>query len=212
MPIFARDGRTVLFVHVPKTGGTSVERLFVRSGWEMTHRATARTDPATFHTMRCSPQHYHGAMLEQMFRVDRFDAVFLITRDPVPRFRSEYVMRNAKDPRTDAASVEQWAEAMLDRYAADPFVLDNHLRPQADYLVEGATVYRLEDGLEAMVADLNARHGLELRTKVPRSLHSNKRAGISSSEVEVSPALTARLAELYRVDYERFGYPVPPTA
>jgi hypothetical protein len=31
--VFRRDDKRVLFVHVPKTGGTSVEELFRRRGW-----------------------------------------------------------------------------------------------------------------------------------------------------------------------------------
>jgi hypothetical protein len=34
VPVMIKDGRSVLFIHIPKTGGTSVERLFKKSGWE----------------------------------------------------------------------------------------------------------------------------------------------------------------------------------
>ena len=58
------------------------------------------------------------------------------------------------------------------------------------------------------------RHGedacdLGLRTEVPRSIDSARRAGVPSSAVEVPPALTARLTDFYRTDYEAFGYPLP---
>ncbi|WP_182525555.1 sulfotransferase family 2 domain-containing protein [Nocardioides dongkuii] len=209
MPIFLRDGRAVLFVHVPKTGGTTIERLFTRSGWKMRYRATARTQPEVFPFLRCSPQHYHAAVLEEMFVPERFETTFLLTRDPVARFRSEYVMRNTRDPRTDAASVEQWADRALDRYRDDAYAFDNHLRPQSEFRVRGAEVYRLEDGMEAVVADLNERFGLGLDSEIPHSFHSAQRAGVASADVEVSPALTARLTDFYRTDYEAFGYPMP---
>ena len=212
MPIFTRDDRRVLFVHVPKTGGTSIERHFTAADWTMHHRSTPKKQPALFPAYRCSPQHWHGALLSELFRLDRFEARFLVVRDPIARFRSEYVMRNTADPRTDAASVEAWAERALKRYAANPYVHDNHLRPQSEFLVEDCEVYRLEDGLEAAVADLNTRFDLGLGPQVPRSFHSEKRAGVSSSDVEISPGLAERLADFYRSDYDRFGYPLPGAA
>lgn len=209
MPIFLKEGRSVLFVHVPKTGGTSIERLFTRSGWKMRYRATARSHPGQFPLLRCSPQHYHGALLESLFHLDRFELTFLLTRDPVARFRSEYLMRNTRDPRTDAASVEAWANRFLDRYRTDPFVFDNHLRPQAEFSVPGSIAYRLEDGMDSVVADLNTRFDLGLDAEIPQSLHSAERAGVSSSAVEVSDSLRERLTDFYRIDYDRFGYPLP---
>ena len=38
MPVFRQDGRAVLFVHVPKAGGSSLERLFAKSGWTTGYR------------------------------------------------------------------------------------------------------------------------------------------------------------------------------
>ena len=38
MPVFRQDGRAVLFVHVPKAGGSTLERLFAKSGWTTGYR------------------------------------------------------------------------------------------------------------------------------------------------------------------------------
>ena len=206
MPIFVKDGRAVLFAHVPKTGGTSIERLFRRAGWETHLRATRRSDPALFPVLRCSPQHYHATILQELVAVERLDLTFLVTRHPLDRFRSEYVMRNIADPRTDAESVERWAHRAFGAYRANPFVHDNHLRPQWEFEVPGARTYRLEEGLGAVVADLNERYGLGLDTDIPHSSHSKKRSGPPSSAVQVSPAVAELLASFYEDDFTRFGY------
>lgn len=209
MPIFVRDGRSVLFVHVPKTGGTSIERLFLRAGWEMHLRALRRTDPELFPLLRCAPQHYHAAMLDELLDLERLDLAFMVTRDPLARLRSEYVMRNSADLKVDEGSVERWTRRVLSEYQGDPFLLDNHLRPQHEFQLPGATTYRLEDGLNAVVADLNTTYDLGLDTTVPHSFRSTRRTGVSSTAVEVSPAAASLITDFYRNDFERFGYEPP---
>lgn len=209
MPIFLREGRAVLFAHVPKTGGTSIERLFRRAGWETHFRTTRRSDPTLFPVLRCSPQHYHASLLQELVAVERLDLAFLVTRHPLDRFRSEYVMRNVADPRTDAASVERWAARAFGAYRTNAFVYDNHLRPQREFEVPGARTYRLEDGLGAVVADLNERYDLGLDTDIPYSSHSRRRSAPPSSTVEVSPAVAELVATFYQEDFTRFGYSPP---
>ena len=206
VPVFTKDDRSVLFVHIPKAAGSTLERMFVRSGWQMALRETRRTQPAVMALRRCSPQHYHAALLQEMFDVDRFDAVFTVTREPVSRFRSEYLMRNRADPRTDAASVEAWADEVLARRELDPYVLDNHLRPQHEFLLPQGRVYRLEDGLEDAVADLNERFDLELTPSVLQANRSVQRAGVSSTAIELSARLDATVRSLYAEDFARLGY------
>lgn len=200
----------MLFVHVPKAGGTSMERMFRRSGWKMRFHATRKTEPALMAVRRCSPQHYHAELLTQVLAINRFDETFVVVRDPIARFRSEYMMRtrarHPDGPPVDGASVEAWADQALTRYAGDPFAFDNHLRPQVEFLLPGASVHRLEDGLEAVAADLGARLGEEIVTDVPRGQDSRERSGRNSSDVELTPALEARLREFYAEDFARFGY------
>lgn len=206
MPVLLKDGRSVLFVHVPKTGGSTIERLFVKSGYDLHLRDTNQQPSAVMDFRRCAPQHWHASLLQEILKVKRFDLVFLMTRDPISRFRSEYAMRHRKDPRTDSATVDAWAEKVFERYAKNPYLLDNHVRPQHEFHLPDAVVYRLEDGMEAMVADLNDRFGLELSSDIPHALSSLKRGGVASSDVEISPGLAGELASFYAEDFSRYGY------
>jgi hypothetical protein len=205
MPVLLKDGKSVLFVHVPKAGGSSVEALFADSGWLTNFRYTPVNRPRLFPLLQVSPQHYHAALLREILKLDDFDLIFMITRDPIERFRSEFAMRHADLTRADAATVEEWADTIFERYAENPYVGDNHLRPQVEFLVPNTVLYRMEDGLGAMVKDLNSRFGLELHAKLKHRLHSKDR-GLSSSRVEISKALRSRLVDFYAADFERFGY------
>jgi len=201
-----KDDRAVLFVHVPKAGGTTLERLFTDSGWTMRYRTTWRSNPEVFRLLRVSPQHYHGALLEELFKLDRFEHIFQVCRDPIHRFRSEFAMRNKTLTEADASTVEAWADEQFGLYATNPYLLDNHLRPQVDFLVPGVEVYRLEDGMKEIVDDLNGRYDMGLSTQIRHRLRSENH-GLPSSAVEISDSLQAHLHEFYAADFERFGYP-----
>lgn len=206
MPIFTKDDKGVLFVHVPKTGGSALEDLFLSDGWKATYRDGRMGKGRPNWYRRCSPQHMHSGPLREILHLERFDAIFMLVRDPVARFRSEYLMRNAKNLRLDAASVEAWADKQLRRFEQDPYTLDNHLRPQVEFLVPGTLVHRLEDGIETLVKELNRLHGLDLPLEVPSRRESTALAGVSSDRVEISSRLEARLRAFYAEDAATFGY------
>ncbi|MFI2103371.1 sulfotransferase family 2 domain-containing protein [Isoptericola sp. NPDC019693] len=215
MPVFTRGERNVLFIHVPKTGGSAIEKHFVAAGWEMSYHDGRMPKGYPNYLRRCTPQHMHGALLKEIFRLRRFDAVFAVVRDPVARFRSEYVMRHKQELTTSADAVEAWALERFEKFAVNPYVHDNHIRPQVEFLVKRALVYRMEDGLDAAVGDLNERFDLGLPAEVARVRTSERTRGISSSDVEVSASLERRLEEFYGDDFRRFGYrdvplPLPP--
>ena len=206
MPVFRKGDLSVLFVHVPKAGGSSVERAFADAGWTTRFRDPRVRAGGMNDLRRCSPQHWHASMLDTIFQVDRFDLVFMTVREPIARFRSEYAMRNSGSGAPSAEAVEQWHHETSRAYARDPFVHDNHLRPQSEFLLPGARVYRLEDGLEPMVAELNAAFDLGLDPKVSRVMDRHAESGFSSSQVPVSERLERWLRATYAEDFLRFGY------
>lgn len=206
MPVFIKDERYVLFPHVPKTGGTSIERLFKGNGWQM-HLRDGRTGRGTLHWVRrCSPQHMHAQLLREVIDLSRVDLIFMVVRDPIARFRSEYAMRQTAPGHTDAASVEAWADRIFARYATDPYAVDNHIRPQHEFYLDGCEVFRLEDGLDTMLAELNRRHELGLPDTVDRRMRSADRGGVSSRDVEISARLEEVLRDVYAEDFDRFRY------
>jgi len=206
VPVFIQGERYVLFPHVPKTGGTSVERLFHRNGWRM-HLRDAKVGKGSMHYVRrCSPQHLHAALLRELVDLSRIELCFMVVRDPIARFRSEYAMRQKDPSKTDAASVEAWADRILARYERNPYALDNHVRPQHEFLLPGTEVFRLEDGLDTMMERLNRDHDLGVPNEVGHRLKRTDLHGMASRDVEISPALEARLREVYAEDFRQFGF------
>ena len=212
MPVFIKDDDAVLFVHIPKAGGSALESHFKAAGYRMAYR-DGRTGPGTVNRLRhCSPQHMHAALCADVFRLERFTGIFTVVRDPLARFRSEYAMRNTKvvdgERRLDtsAAAVDRWVDDVMKRYLKDPYVYDNHIRPQADFVVPGALVHRLEDGMDQLMSKINEAFGLDLPEEVEKVRTSEKVSGVSSGRVELSPAVESRLRTFYADDYATFGY------
>ena len=89
MPIYRINNRNVLFIHVPKTGGTSVERYLGLYAQPALHNQGAKllrpVKDATF-TPALAMQHFHAELLEAMFPPDFFDYAFMVVRHPAARF------------------------------------------------------------------------------------------------------------------------------
>ena len=184
----------VVFVHVPKTGGTSVAR------------ALYGTDGGGHRTIRDYRAELGDAFVDGAFS-------FAVVRDPVERLASAFrYLKAGGGNRLDAA----FGDRVLVRYdTLDAFVRgwlgpetvreQVHFRPQAEF-VTGA------DG--ALDLDLVARHerlaedyeAVRRRTGRGGPLpHLN--VGPPRSAPDLSAEARARVRDLYRVDFDLFGYP-----
>jgi len=188
---------------VPKTGGTSLEAMVERAGWRI---SLYSAEPQVLASLNCSPQHWHAPILSGVVDLTRIESAFMIVRDPIARFRSEYSF-HVRDPQLGRAEyVDAWAETIFSLYEGNRFVLDNHLRPQAEFVLPQADIYRMESGLDAIAQDLEERLRLGLPTDALHMHDSAGGGGLRSKDVEISDKLEALLREVYAVDYEVFGF------
>lgn len=198
MPIFRVSGKTILFLHIPKAGGTSVEEYLVGLSSESfrMHLNTER--------LPCVPQHFHAALISQLFAQDFFDFSFCVTRNPYGRILSEYNYRMQHRHRPyrwfPVPSFETWLKVTFARYRRDPYVYSNHIRPQIAFQLPDTRVYRLEDEIGALMRDLGALTGHAAPDRLPHANPSVKRA------TAISDAAAVRIYDFYREDFETFGY------
>lgn len=197
MPFIECNGMRVLFIHIPKTGGTTVESWL---------RSLA---PLRFHSVglppasRCTPQHYRMQDLRDLLGPDYFDYAFTLVRNPYDRIASEYRMHAAIRGQgfwKAWPSFSLWLEENIRRQALEPFHLDNHLRPQWEFVGSNVDVFRFEDGLEAALAPVAARLGLPAPTNLPHLIQSS----VPAPEWDRADRL--RVQEHYRLDFSEFGY------
>jgi hypothetical protein len=138
-----------------------------------------------------------------------FDAVFTIVRHPVSRIVSAYHFQ-AEVYRSAAceAGFSDWFRTQARAFEEDPFILDNHFRPQVDFIPAECRIFHLEHGLDALVPYID---GLVGNQDGPRFVsHVNQRGGGKSSKpdasVTPSSADIALIEQIYAADFARFGY------
>lgn len=216
MPSLTLENRLIWFAHCPKAGGTSVERVLVDHfgdgvghlhwGWDVWWKSGGwrRANPPN------SPQHliWEDA-LRALPRAP--DLVFALVRHPRERLASEYRYQRKARRGTRLGRwlahlpFSVWLRLMLHVARSNPYAFDNHLRPQCDFVPQGAEVFRLEDGMEPLGAWLALQADKTASAlQLPHLLSS----GDMASMIDIRDQ--ALIGGAFGVDYERFGYAMPP--
>jgi hypothetical protein len=209
MPGYLIGDRAVLFLHIPKCGGTSVEAALSRAGRQFL--LDARFHDAAEQFSRCSAQHFHRSVVSRLFPEGFFDLEFAIVWHPVDRLISEFRFRRDLAPysrrRTcpkrfgpEPTELKPWLDFTFRNVGRDRFLFDNHVRPQVDFVGPATRVFRLEDGLGPVFAWLGDALGTEIAP--PRRRHQVSRA----ARVEIPPELRRRILDHYAADIAAFGY------
>ncbi|MGJ8624632.1 MAG: sulfotransferase family 2 domain-containing protein [Yoonia sp.] len=198
MPAFRFAEKRILFIHIPKAGGTSVK------SWLSGHSSESLYQKHRPDVFPCVPQHFHGALLDTLFSPDFFDYSFCISRNPYARVLSEYNYRitrpRLKNKILPKPRFESWLRSAFSRYDRNPYVHSNHIRPQHEFLIGDTEAFQLEKGLEPLQKRLSEITGVPLKGEVPRKNPSAKTA------TSISAAAAKRIHEFYEKDFERFGY------
>jgi hypothetical protein len=187
MPLARIGDKILFFTHIPKTGGSSVEayldlkgavalRFKRRMGWSET---TAQHMEARIHT-RLVPDGF-------------YDASFAVLRDPVARMVSEY--RYRCDRYDGQRPFPAWVRAAFDAYGRNPYVYDNHIRPQAEFLRPGMVLFRLEAGMREVCDWVDHATGTP---PASRDIWEKKSA---TAKVDVPDDLRDEIIAFYRADY-----------
>jgi hypothetical protein len=197
VPIFETPRQRILFIHIPKTGGTSIQNWlsqYVDMGFSATMAPT---------TLKTCPQHMGMGDLRVLMGTLKWDWAFAIVRDPYDRMESEYFFRTSiyKNPTGHLPDFSTWVLHHLRKTDTNPFQLDNHLRPQTDLLDSDVRVFRFEAGLKPVVHELSKRFGLEAPAEIDQANASQRKPVHWSLE-----ALNA-FNDFYHNDFKQLNYP-----
>ena len=190
MPVLEKNGYRVLFIHIPKCGGHSLEEMFRTSGWQVSYR---NTRPGNH--IRITPQHYHANILDVIFDMRKFDSIFTVVRNPYDRFVSEYKFRNRKKLASgDALDMNAWARKAIYWYQNNNSVFDNHLRPQYEFVLPKAKIYPFEN-LSHVRRDYLSLADPDL-LELP---HLNE-GSVMADEHDLDDEIKAKLGSFYKKD------------
>ncbi|MCB2095175.1 MAG: sulfotransferase family 2 domain-containing protein [Rhodobacteraceae bacterium] len=215
MPIFRINNQLHYYAHVPKCGGSSVEAYLKARFGTLAFLDTRYLElPEARRWSRSSPQHLPVADFHRLIPAEWIASSFAVVRHPVKRLVSAFQYQVEVEGTVAALwSIDEWFDDWLKIADDDPFRYDNHLRPQCEIVPEGATVFRLEDGLKPIVAHLDTLAGDSrgAREIAPENVRK-KALGPDAERLRPSPETLARVAEYYAGDFARFGYPPLPEA
>ena len=195
MPVYDTPFGNILFIHVPKTGGSTIEEHLASHSSPFTKREIIdRSVP-------CSPQHYHGAVLERTLREVPLRYAFMIVRHPVDRVVSEFKFQTRKPWKFyRRVSFSYWLQYHLKRATQRPYHRDNHFRPQHEFSIPGTEVFRFEDGLTPCFTRLQSVAGIA-PPKEEIHLKRSRPVRIKPGKLDIE-----LIANFYKADFDRYGY------
>lgn len=195
MPLFHINGKIVLFVHVPKTGGQTIEEIL------QCHGTTAMLQKSEDIFFKCSAQHLHAALYNKLVPPKFVDFAFMVVRNPYRRAISEYFWNYGGRLRrgNPAPPFGLWLPAILQATKVNPFYLDNHMRPQWEFQSPHVKVFRFEDGIEKIVSDVAGEIGIPPPDTVPGKNAQHPTISITRRSLDM-------IRRHYAADFSEFGY------
>lgn len=193
------DGKKrVFYAHVPKTGGTYIEDLFVVNGYAKKFWTASPKQCG----LQVSFQHFDRIQYEACIDFSLIDLAFITVRHPIDRLLSEY--RNSGN----GQDISLWIKKIRNVLVRNPSFLDNHFRPQVDFYRPPMHIFRQEDKFsERWASNFSVDNDLSFHTfttTVKRDTSSKERP-LSRSEAS---AVIRFCLEYYRADFHTFGYKV----
>lgn len=130
MPVFNKGNKQLIFLHIPKTGGQSINKEFAKNDWQVDflEKRAAFT--------KITPQHLTYSELDKIFEIKN-NLNFTVVREPWERFVSEFVWQTKS---VDFNNLNKWADTVLD----NPWSLkyDNHFVPQCHYIGNHTQIFK----------------------------------------------------------------------
>lgn len=213
MPIFRINDKLHFYAHVPKCGGSSVEfYLTERFGPlaldERGHELIPRHQQWSVE----SANHIPVTDLYRIFPRDWFVSSFATVRHPLRRLTSVFFFaRDALKRIPISTEFNAWVATVLAELETAPFKYGSHLLPQTRLVPDDARVFRLEDGLDAIVPYLDGLAGTtDAQGSIPARNVGRWRA--DEAAPTPSPATLDLVARTYAADFARFGYEPPLSA
>ncbi|MFN4874307.1 MAG: sulfotransferase family 2 domain-containing protein [Sphingobacteriales bacterium] len=196
MPVAVINKHNVLYIHIPKTGGSSIERYLSM------HGSLQLTGSVRIHGLSYCGQHLHAKALNSIKAADGHDWIFTIVRHPVARLISEYRYQMRKPGwLRSRLSFSSWLTCALARRAIYPWYRANHFRPQHEFILPGTEIMRFEDGIDACLQ----RIAKKLEIPEPTTSIREKSSSIQIP-IMLTPSILARIKQAYAGDYMDFGY------
>lgn len=208
MPFAKTRKGLLVFAHVPRCGGSSVENYLAGRFGKLAFldRGHGSRDPATVWN-RTSPQHMDRDTLDRLLPPKLRFACFAVVRHPATRLQSVYLHnRDITGGIAPDVPFEDWLAGLAQAPAG---YLDHHARAMDDLVPADATVFKLENGMGAVETWLDSLMGSVAKRHIKHvhgrdQLHANR--GRTAKPHAISAEALEMIENIFATDYERFEY------
>lgn len=203
--------RKIIFIHIPKTGGTSIEDML----WPQDRSMSDLWGGAKFNKYQTGGlQHLTAVQIKQEIGSAMYNScfVFSLVRNPVDRLVSQYNYLN--DRRDLRQKLKLGADRTFDEYLCK-IQKAKHVqwKKQVSFLYEDgkliSEVYKLEN-ISQNFSALATKLGHQGQNMLHRNAFcpkSNQRTSANRAELSLDNLVT--IYRLFRDDFEAFGYSKP---
>ena len=147
MTVLIKGEKKLLFLHIPKCGGSSVVDSFKENGYSSELEMRGRPPQKFF---LASPQHQSCNALKGMVDFNGFNNIFALIRNPYERIKSEFNWNFRNEPINKRPDFNKWVIDSIENALINSSYEDNHFRPMVQFFDKDvpAFIFKLEDGLE----------------------------------------------------------------
>ena len=197
--------KTILFTHIPKTGGVTIEKALEGLGLKPfltpEHYAFVRK------YLNIPPAHFHYEIIEKIYNLNNLYC-FTITRNPVDRIISHYQWARTYsklDQKIKNLNLKNYLEFSFNEYYKDNNFFSNHIRPQTDFVGKKTNkIFKYEDGLEKNLTKMLADNNIKINGNINLPM-LNKSKGKKPFIDEESKNL---IKNFYKKDFIKFNYKI----
>ena len=225
MPVFTKSSINIVFLHIPKTGGSTIYNFFSDLGFNSSLYCTEYGRDSAYRNFINPPQHLPYRVLKEIVNINKCDFAFTTLRDPILRFKSSYVHFNRKSSLADLQSKELQMKTVgillrshLESFSNNTSAnFENQIfRRQVDFMGNGVRGFRLEHDLEKLEIKL---YDL-IKTSSPiistaetfKGMISNRRvrqratiSGVNTKEIKLHKDVQDLVTAYYRKDIELYN-------
>lgn len=190
------------FIHIPKTGGTSIENLGKKYNihWGIfnnIYMVEKNIENVNF---------WHN----NLFMYDKNN--FTIVRNPYDRIISEFFYRlkiKWVNYDNNIEGFKKWLEYIFKEYKKDKNVYDNHILPQTEYVYDKYNnkrieyVLKLEDNINEQLDNLFKQYNLNIDINM---LEHNNTTNKTFGKNDLDQITLDSIYEFYKRDFELLGY------
>jgi len=211
MPIARIKSKLVYYSHIPKCGGSSIEKYLdeVADSISFLDRRFSSHSKETLWN-QSSPQHIDGLSLERLFPQSIFfDSYFAVVRDPIARFKSAFKFQKYIEKKIpQQKSISDFALSLSKADVNRLGFCDNHFMPMVRFFMPNCDyrIFKLENGL------LNVKLWFEAEILEGETSFEigNENVSIGSAKIDKDLSLSKKadkhLRGIYQQDFELFKY------